>query len=155
MADENLRVEQSLDIPASIDQVWDFLLNQDGLSVWFNADKFLVDVYDGGEIEIPFPFAGRGYCVIGETALILPLERFTFTWIEQDDTGDRWFMNTTVNLYLVESEGGTQLTLIHDGFKYLPVQIRDEVYRRYISYWQGSGIMQRLLELISTEYPLP
>ena len=58
--------------------------------------------------------------MIGETALILPEEKFAFTWIEQDDEGERWFMNTIVNLHLAESEDGTQLTLIHEGFKYLP-----------------------------------
>ena len=56
----------------------------------------------------------------GETALILPEERFAFIWIEQDDEGARWFMNTIVNLHLAENEDGTQLTLILEGFKYLP-----------------------------------
>jgi uncharacterized protein YndB with AHSA1/START domain len=148
MDDEELKVEGSIFIPTSLDHVWDYLLNRDGLMHWFNANEFVIDVYEGGEIEIPFPFAGDGYHIIGETALIIPKERFAFTWIEQDADGDRWFMNTIVNLYLAEREGGTQLNLIHEGFKYLPIEIRDRVYSRYVSFWGESGIMGRLLELI-------
>lgn len=51
---------------------------------------------------VPFSFTGEGSCVIGETALILPEERFAFTLIEQDDEGERWFMNTIVNLHIAE-----------------------------------------------------
>ena len=85
----------------------------------------------------------------GETALILPEERFAFIWIEQDHEGARWFMNTIVNLHLAESEDGTQLTLIHEGFKYLPEEIRGGVSHCCARFWQESGIMSRLLKLIS------
>ena len=36
---------------------------------------------------VPFSFAGEGYCVVGETVLILPEEGSEFTWMEQDDEG--------------------------------------------------------------------
>ena len=98
---------------------------------------------------VPFSFAGEGYCVIGETALILPEERFAFTWIEQDDEAERWFMNTIVNLHLVEIEDCTHLTLVHDGLNYLPEEIREGVCRRFVMFWQESGIKIRLLKLIS------
>jgi len=50
---------------------------------------------------------------------------------------------------------GPQLTLIQEGFKYLPVEIRDNIYRRYVAFWQYSDIMPRLLELFNSRNHLP
>ena len=68
---------------------------------------------------VPFSFAGEGYCVVGETVLILPEEKFAFTWIKLNDEGERWFMNPIVYLHLAVSGDGPPLTLINDECKYL------------------------------------
>jgi len=68
---------------------------------------------------VPFSFAGEGYCVVGETVLILPEAKFAFTWIKLNDEGERWFMNPIVYLHLAVSGDGPPLTLINDKYKYL------------------------------------
>jgi hypothetical protein len=54
--------------------------------------------------------------------------------------------NVTINLE--EDDIGTKLILIHNGFKYLPTEIQEEVIRRYEAFWTESGILDRLGDLV-------
>ena len=149
MSENEAKITQKKIIPFELEHVWAFLLNEEKMKHWFNADKFLIDAIEGGEIRIPISFQEEEWLVVGEMGLILPKSKFVFTWMERDKLGDRWFNNTILTINLEEVESGTQLSLVHDGFKYLPEDIQEEVHQKYINYWQESKIMERLLDLLS------
>ena len=110
---DNFEIQQEIMIPTSPDVVWNYLINQDGLKIWLQADTFIIDIIEGGKISIPFQEGDRRWQVVGETALILPHEKFAFSWIERDEYGDEWFNATFVTLALNPSGESTQLTHTH------------------------------------------
>lgn len=148
MTADPLKIIKKITIPASIDQVWEFLLSEEKMKNWFQADEFIIDAIEGGKIEIPFSFNGEKFLVIGEIGLVLPKEKFVFTWLERDQYNETWFNNTLITIKLESTEGGTKTTLEHDGFKYLPDDTQVEIFEKYQKFWAQNGILERLPSLI-------
>lgn len=148
MQNNELTIKQTIRIPAPIDRVWQFLMNEENMKNWFNADEFEIDIIEGGKVEIPLIIEGEKAWIEGEIGLILPEEKFAFTWLERDILGDAWFNNTTVTIGLKKIGNQTLITLEHDGFKYLPEEDRMAVYNKYSSFWDRDGMLQRLQSLI-------
>ncbi len=151
MQNNQLIIKGTILIPASIDQVWQFLMTEEDMKSWFNADEFVIDIMEGGKIEIPLIIEGEKVWIEGEIGLILPEEKFAFTWLERNIFGDIWFNNTTVMIELEKTGSQTTLTLKHDGFKYLPEEVRMPVYNKYSGFW-SDGMLQRLHSLIMKQY---
>jgi uncharacterized protein YndB with AHSA1/START domain len=141
-------ITQEITIPIPIERVWEFLMSESNMKNWFEADEFVIDIIEGGKIEIPLSIGGDECLIEGEIGLILPMEKFAFTWIERDSSGDAWFNNTTVTIVLEEIKSSTKLTLVHDGFKYLPDEILSPVYNKYMDFWANDGKLQRLQALL-------
>ena len=148
MQDDAHIITQEITIPVPVKNVWKFLMSESNMKSWFEADEFVIDIIEGGKIEIPLSIGGDEYLIEGEIGLILPMEKFAFTWIERDSSGDAWFNNTTVTIVLEEIKSGTKLTLVHDGFKYLPDEILSTVYDKYMDFWANDGKLQRLQALL-------
>ena len=53
MRTENLKIIREITIPTTVEQVWAFLMNEENMKRWFKATTFVIDVYEGGTIEIP------------------------------------------------------------------------------------------------------
>lgn len=146
-----LKITKQISIPAPIDLVWDFLLDEEQMKNWFNAAEFIIDAIEGGNIEIPISINGEELCAIGEIGLIFPKEKFVFTWLERDQDNETWFNNTTITIQLEGLDTGTALTLIHDGFKYLPDNEQIEIFEDYRIFWDQNGILERLPALIASK----
>lgn len=142
------KVIQELFIPASIDAVWNFLMNEEKMKDWLNADKFLIDMTDGGKIEFPLSFGEEKYIILGEFSILLLKKKYTFVWRERDIFGEEWFNCTTVNFDLEKKENGTLLKFLHDGFKYLPSDVQEQIYERYVNFWKNGGLLEKLSSLI-------
>ena len=148
MKEDELQVNQEFFIPTSIANVWDFLISEQKMSTWLNADEFVIDIWDGGGFEFPFLFRGHQCHIIGEVTILLEHEKYTLTWWEREPSGNEWLNCTTVTLNLNEKDEGTHISLVHNGFKYLPTEIWDDAVQRYTDYWKNSGILERLETLI-------
>jgi uncharacterized protein YndB with AHSA1/START domain len=148
MNSEDLKITQSKLIPATQDQIWEFLIDETRMKNWFQAEKFAIDPYEGGEIKIRLTFGAENYVIAGEIGLILPKKKFVFTWLERDQYGETWFNNTSIIIELEEVAAGTQCTFTHDGFKYLSNEIRSDVYARYLEFWGAADILERLQTLV-------
>lgn len=148
MNSKPLQIIQEITIPTAIDKVWEFLLNEKKMKQWLHANEFVIDVYEGGNIEIPLSFDGENCLVEGEIGLVIPKKKFAFTWIERDDYGETWFNNTMVTIELEVVESGTKLSLKHDGFKYLSENIQASVYHKYQAFWKEQNFLTRLQSLI-------
>ena len=139
---------QELMLPTPLDVVWDFLLNEEEMKGWLKASKFIIDAYEGGEIEIPITIDGEDYLILGDIGLVQPKKRFVFTWREEDARGEIWFNNTTINFGLQADQAGTKIRFAHEGFNYLPAEIQQTALIRYTNYWE-SGTLEQLGKLLS------
>lgn len=139
-------VHQQINIAQSPEQLWDFFMNQDGLKQWFNAKIFVVDVFEGGELKFKIHYNGEPYFITGETGLLQINKKLVFTWIEQNQWGQKWFTPTNVTFEMEATTGGTQFTIHHTGFKYLPENEQEEICQRYQQYW-AMDALPRLQEL--------
>lgn len=142
MRDAELEVHHDLFIARSPDQVWDFLLDQDGLKEWFKAREFIVDVHRGGELKFSIERSGQSYRIIGETGLLNHQKQLIVTWIEQDQFGRSWFTPTNVSFQSLPTQGGTLFRLIHNGFKYLPDEFKKDICQQYRTYWAEVALPQ-------------
>lgn len=150
MDKSQLSFVQDLIVPTPLDLVWEFLLNEEEMKGWLKAHKFIIDAYEGGEIEIPISIEGEDYLILGDIGLVQPKKRFVFTWREEDARGDRWFNNTTINFELETVEVGTKIRFAHEGFNYLPAEIQQIALMRYTNYWK-SGTLEQLGKLLSAK----
>lgn len=148
MNTNSLEVTQEIMIPAPVNRVWRFLMDAEKMKAWLNADKFVIDMSDGGKIEIPLSFGDEAYLIIGEFSILLREERYTFVWRERDSFGDEWFNCTTVSFNLEGEEKGTCLRLVHTGFQYLPPEMQESIHQRYENFWGTSGILDRLVSSV-------
>ena len=111
MNNETLQIIQEITIPAPVEQVWRFLMTEDNMKQWLHANEFVIDVYEGGNIDIPISFDGEEYLVEGEIGLIIPNKKFVFTWIEHDAFGNAWFNNTSVTIDLEPTDSMMDLSI--------------------------------------------
>ena len=151
MTEQNLKVSRDILIPSSIDSVWNFLMNEEKMKNWLNADKFLIDMTDGGKIEFPLSFGEEKYIILGEFSILLLKEKYAFVWRERNMFGEDWFNCTTVNFDLEKKDNGTLLKFLHDGFKYLPSDVQEGIHERYLDFWKKSGLLEKLSSLIVTD----
>ena len=151
MVDNDLKVIRDIFIPSSIDRVWNFLISEEKMKNWLKADKFIIDMADGGEIEFPLSFGDEDVLILGEFSILLFEERYTFIWRERDVFGEEWFNCTIVNFDLEKKESGTLLKLLHDGFKNLPSHQQEQIHQRYTDFWVKSGVLENLSSLILTD----
>jgi hypothetical protein len=123
-------------------------MNAEKMKTWLNADEFVIDMSDGGKIEIPLAFGDQEYLIIGEFSILLLEKKYAFVWRERDAFGAEWFNCTTVSFDLEEKEGETLLKLVHSGFKYLPPEVRHQIHQRYVDFWVRGDIFDRFISQV-------
>jgi uncharacterized protein YndB with AHSA1/START domain len=146
-----IRETASFDLP--IENVWDALVVQNGLKRWLNAQLFVLEIDDCGLIEIPFERGGTAVDILGETSFINPNQRLMFTWIERNKLGREWTFPTVVSLEFEPQASGTLMTLSHKGFKWLPLETREEILTQYKHYWHekmGESLREVVLSGVET-----
>jgi uncharacterized protein YndB with AHSA1/START domain len=134
-------ITQEITIPVPIENVWEFLMSEPNMKNWFEADEFVIDIIEGGKIEIPLSIGGEECLIEGEIGLILPMEKFAFTWIA-------WFNNTTVTFKLEEEKNKTNFTLVHGGFQYLPEDQLEYIFEKYQTFWKEGRLLKRFRSLV-------
>jgi len=148
MTDNNLEITLLIELPVVPEKLWTFLINGDGIKQWLKEKTFIIDLEEGGQIDIPFSRGGRQYRIVGESGLLRHNQRFDFTWIERDDTGREWFTPTVVTLQLSAAEDGASFSIAHKGFKYLPPPGNRRIHAQYDEFWQNAA--ESLKRLFST-----
>jgi uncharacterized protein YndB with AHSA1/START domain len=88
-------IRKEIVLPATRDDVWDALTDEDRLEEWFANDVEL-DLEPGGDGVFRWDDGEERHAVVEE---VVPERRFTFTW---DDEG-------RVEIELEEVEGGTRV----------------------------------------------
>lgn len=95
-------IQHKILIHAPIQQVWDQISTAEGISAWFMPNDLKAETGHRFHLQSPF---GPSPCQVTE---VDPSHRLSFQW----DT-DGWF----VTFELRPSDGSTEFTLIHGGWK--------------------------------------
>ncbi|MGH2726542.1 MAG: SRPBCC domain-containing protein [Actinomycetota bacterium] len=109
---EPTRIERTVELPASREDVWDALTRPGRLSEWFGAEVLELDARPGGRLMFRDD-VGTIRRAIVETAE--PPSVLIFRWlaIEQDRGGQtRPAPGTTVEFRLAATPAGTELTVV-------------------------------------------
>ncbi|GIO15038.1 hypothetical protein J19TS2_45930 [Cohnella xylanilytica] len=128
-------IRQTQVLKAPISKVWDAVSTAEGIAAWFMPNDFQPVV--GHEFHLDAGPYGRSPCKVTE---IDPPHRVSFRW------GKDW----TLTFELKEVEGGTEFTLIHDGWDPEKVtefgQPHASVRENMAKGWSGIG--QRLASIL-------
>jgi len=100
-------------LPAPPERVWRAFTDPEALAAWFWPARFAttarVDARPGGALRISAEAGGMA--VSGTFRTVEPPRRLVFTWRWDGDDEE-----TLVTVELAEIDGGTALTLTHEGF---------------------------------------
>jgi uncharacterized protein YndB with AHSA1/START domain len=136
-------IERTIFVSAAIDVVWEALTTAEGIRSWF-GDQAEIDLRPGGEARFGWPeYEASSHAIV---VVVDEPTRFSYRWaatgVERADTGP----STLVEFTLVESDAGTEVTVLESGFASLPSDIIEESLRDNTSGWKAE--MQDLLEYL-------
>lgn len=89
-------------------QVWEYLTRPELIQQWLMETDFQPVVGH----KFSFTCGTITYC---EVLQVIPNQLLSYSWKEKNDTGETT-VDSKVTWTLLESNGGTELQLVHDGF---------------------------------------
>jgi uncharacterized protein YndB with AHSA1/START domain len=96
-------------LPAPVERVWRALTEPKALAAWFWPERFgttaEVDLRTGGRYRIE----GAPMAVSGEYVEVDPMTKLAFTWRWDGEAHE-----SLVTMTLTESDGGTDLLIVHE-----------------------------------------
>jgi uncharacterized protein YndB with AHSA1/START domain len=127
---EHATVEQTVEIEASPETVWEFLTDPEKAKRWWGPEASF-DATPGGEFRLR---TGSGAVAAGT---FLEVERprrlvYTFGW-EQGGDGTVPVGSTTVEIVLESTPDGTTLTLVHRGLEDAAAGTHGVGWKHYLS----------------------
>ncbi|MFC5450947.1 SRPBCC family protein [Paenibacillus aestuarii] len=136
MSNQTLQaIRQTVVLNAPIQKVWNTVATSEGIAAWFMPNNFKPEL--GYEFHLEAGPFGQSPCKVTELA---PPNRLAFAW------GKDW----SLTFELVEQDGKTEFTLIHDGWDIDKVtefgQSHAEVRERMAGGWVG--IVKKLQTII-------
>lgn len=118
--DHSQRIERSIEIEASPDEVWGALTESDQISSWFGA-RGEIDLRRGGRASFRFPDGRVRHAVVEEAE---PPRRLLFRWLPfQELPGGlpEVIPNSTVEFVIEETVTGARLVVVESQLGAAPV----------------------------------
>ncbi|HEX2452925.1 MAG TPA: SRPBCC family protein [Vicinamibacterales bacterium] len=132
------RIEKRVTLRAPRSRVWRAISNADEFGRWFGA-KLSGTIAPGNRLKGPITIKGYEHLTIDVTVEKVEPERvMSFRWHPNatDVTHDYSSEPTTlVTFTLEDSDGGTLLTVVENGFDSIPLSRRAEAFRGNESGW--------------------
>lgn len=147
MTSDTLTIEQSILISAPPERVWVFLTEPEYVSQWLGCMRYAKDIghvfymqqdeskRNADDIE------GATHCEI------LKLDEpslFSFSWYMPDTPA------TTIQIRLAEADGGTEVTLIHDGWDQFDAKVIRDIRDALAGGWK-SFVLPNLKRVVEAE----
>ncbi len=136
------KIEKKVKINASAEKVWAALTEQDKLGEWMLMPTTFEPVV-GKEFtfkaESSEKWDGLIHCTVKEVEVN---RKLVYTWNPGIDA------ETLVSISISETEGQTELTLIHTGWEKLPAEMRPKLLKDHSKGWD-ERIYRKLPELFS------
>jgi uncharacterized protein YndB with AHSA1/START domain len=138
-------VTRRIEIQAPPSRVWRWFASPDGLRRWLSPD-IDIDLHVGGSYRMP---GGDQTTWITGTVLDLVTEgRLVLSWLEE---GSGWIHPGRLVLELAATPGGTQVTLIHDGFAGIGKPGWEGTYEAYERGADRHGILEKLAAVVTSD----
>jgi len=138
-------IERSIEIPVTIDVVWDALTSEDGIKHWF-GDEAAIDLRPGGEARFGWSEYGSSSHAIVE--VVEPPNRFVYRWAAGDANRADDGPATLVEFTLETVGDGTLVNLRESGFAALPHDIRSTTLEENTRGWMAE--MEDLYNYLTT-----
>lgn len=134
-------ISKSIEIAASVEQVWDALIDHEKFGAWFQValdQPFVASEASTGHMTYP---GFEEYRWEARVVAVEPMRRFAFEWPATG--GDKQLMDSGVPVpewtlveFLLEPAGsGTLLTVMESGFDKVPEPRRSNVMRSNDGGW--------------------
>lgn len=124
------RIERTMRIEHSPDQVWAALTTADGLGAWF-GDEASIELRPGGAGQLRWT---GGYSVDLRVERVEEPTVFGFTW-QLEELPDEDPRRTYVEFTLEAAGTGTRLTVVESGFAQLPPDAHGKAYESHTEGW--------------------
>lgn len=105
------QVIRSIEIQAPPIKVWRWCSTQEGLRRWISS-SLEIDLRVGGAYRFVGPDDKTR--ISGTVLELEPEKRLSLSWLEE---GSGWMHPARLLITLAPTDGGTRVTLIHDGFE--------------------------------------
>jgi uncharacterized protein YndB with AHSA1/START domain len=127
------RIERSVVVSASPEQVWEALTTEDGMQAWF-GDIAEMDVQPGGEAV--FGWSEEGHRVAAVIETVEPITRFAFRWAINAGEAVEDGPSTLVEFVIDSDDSGTRITVVETGFASLPGDVAQHHFDENTSGWK-------------------
>ena len=126
------RIERTIHLGRTPQEVWPALTTAEGLSAWF-SEQATIDLRPGGALELTWSDAHNP---VMRVERVEPVSVFGFTWpMDARSEGDA--QRTYVEFTLEPHDGGTRLTVVESGFAQLPGDAYGPTYASHTDGWQS------------------
>lgn len=143
-------INYEIDLPLPAEQAWERFVHGGVLQRWLGADRLDIDLFKEGTFRMELVMEGDNIQVVGETALLVPPEKFGMTWMEQQRGRDLWSAPTRLLFDLVETAGGSRLAITQEGFEAIGDEHQSAAFERYQIYWRDESKAEALKEKLSS-----
>lgn len=124
------RIERSVELTSSPEQVWAALTTSEGLSSWL-GERVTIDLRPGGAAQMT---VRSGLTVDLRVERVEEPVVFGFTW-RLPDLVDDDPRRTYVEFTLEAAGSGTRLRVVETGFAQLPDGLRRKAYESHVEGW--------------------
>lgn len=138
-------VIRTVQIAATPDRVWKWFASQDVLRQWWAAHDLVIDLTVGGVFSLTGVDGTTR--VSGHVLELEPERRLVLSWLETDN----WAHPARLLFTLEPTEGGTLVTLQHDGFAGIGTTTWQRTRDAYERGADAHSMLPRLAALISTQ----
>ncbi len=143
-AEGKLVVQLQRHIAAPTLHVWDTAASEAGMKAWLGPHIF--EPHVGGRLLIDVLMDQR-WIMYGNVTVYAPPHALAVTWNELDPLKRSVMVfDTLVTLTFEEQDGGTLVTLRHDGFDHLPDA--ETQYNNYKVGWESLNDLEMLAEMV-------
>ena len=134
------KVERSIEIKASLSEVWKLISTQEGMRQWIHSNME-IDTRVGGKYRVQDPDENQVIC--GEVLEMIPMKLLSLSWFE---LGSDWVNPTKVTFTLEEISNGVKVRVSHTGFEMIGKSDWERTYNEYQKGWTRHHLLENLKE---------
>jgi uncharacterized protein YndB with AHSA1/START domain len=120
-----VKVERSITIAASIQDVWQLLATQEGMRLWLDPEIEIEMVIGGSHRHVN---KEANQLITGKVLEIIPEKLLSLSWFEE---GTDWIFPTKLTFTLEETAEGTCVRSCHEGFEQIGKANWESTYQAY------------------------
>lgn len=139
-------VIRTLEIAAPPSALWKWFASQEALRQWWGAPDLEIDLAVGGAFSLTGPDGETA--VTGYVLELDPERRLVLSWLERDSG---WVHPARLLFVLDPVDGGTRVTLQHDGFAGIGKVTWQDTTNAYEKGADAHALLTKLVALVAND----